>query len=656
MQRDRHPRAGVGTRPALPDSASDPLIGRTLDGRYRIESRIARGGMAGVYQARDLRLDRTVAVKVMHTGLGDDRAYAARFVREARAAARLNHPNVVSIFDQGEDHGTLYLAMELVRGSTLRETITARAPLAPARALALIQPVLTALAAAHHAGLVHRDVKPENVLISEDARSIEQSIKVADFGLARAVTAETQHTSTGVLIGTVSYIAPEIVTEGRADERADVYSAGVLLYEMLTGRKPHEGDTPIQVAYKHVHEDVPPPSRAVPGIPDYVDALVARATARDPELRPADAGVLLRQVQRVATALADGLREDRELTADLALPADRTRVVSRRSPTAEHAFEAASPQPARISPAPVETVRPRRRRRWRGPILTLLAVLLAAGVGTGAWWYGYARYTSTPGVLGQTEKTATSRLEGAGLVVEVGSPAYSETVKAGHVISTDPAPGDRVLDGATVTLTLSQGVEEYQLPDLAGMSLDDAQDKIQELKMAYGTATEKWSETVAEGQVIRSDPTAGQVLRPGTVIDVVVSRGRKPIELASWVGKSAATATSALEKRKLNVETDHRYDDDVPEGMVISQSPDSGTTLYKGDTVSLMVSDGPELVTVPSVKAWGVEDATAKLKKLGFKVTTANGDFYLGLGYVSSTDPAAGTKIPKGSTVTLYLV
>ncbi|MDQ4052873.1 MAG: protein kinase, partial [Actinomycetota bacterium] len=290
------------------------MIGRVLEGRYAISGRIARGGMASVYEATDIRLDRTVAIKVMHAGLGDDNEFAARFVREARAAARLSHPNVVAVYDQGDDAGTVFLAMELISGHTLRDTIVKESPMSPAKALVLLEPVLSALASAHRAGLIHRDVKPENVLISDDGR-----IKVADFGLAKAVSADTQHTATqGVLIGTVSYLAPELVVEGRADARADVYAVGVLLYELLTGKKPHEGETPIQVAYKHVHNDVPPPSALVPDLPEYVDALVARATARDRGLRPADAGVLLHQVHRVSHALANGVRHDPDLTQDLA--------------------------------------------------------------------------------------------------------------------------------------------------------------------------------------------------------------------------------------------------------------------------------------------------------------------------------------------------
>src|SRR4051794_15377778 len=312
---DRHDPEGAVHRTSDPaqdkQEPADHLSGRVLDNRYLIGSRIARGGMATVYEANDLRLDRTVAVKVMHPGLGDDDEFAARFVAEARSAAKLSHPNVVGVFDQGNDDGTVFLAMELIPGHTLRDTIGKEAPLSPARSLALLEPVVSALASAHRAGLIHRDVKPENVLIADDGR-----IKVADFGLAKAVSATTQHTATGVLIGTVSYVAPELVVEGRSDARADVYAVGVIMYELLTGHKPHEGETPIQVAYKHVHEDVPPPSREVPGIPDYVDALVARATARDREQRPADAGVLLHHLRRVNQAVTSGVRTDPDLVDD----------------------------------------------------------------------------------------------------------------------------------------------------------------------------------------------------------------------------------------------------------------------------------------------------------------------------------------------------
>ncbi|MEO5652053.1 MAG: protein kinase, partial [Marmoricola sp.] len=319
------------------ERTADALTGRVLEGRYRVGPKIARGGMATVYEATDLRLDRTVAVKVMHEGLADDEEFVRRFQREARSAARLAHHNVVAVFDTGDDNGTLFLVMEYVPGLTLRDVIRKEAPMSPAKALAVIEPVLSALAAAHHAGILHRDVKPENVLMADDGR-----VKVADFGLARAINSETQHTATGgILIGTVSYLSPELVVNGKADARADVYAAGVLIYEMLTGHKPHQADSPIQVAYKHVHEDIPAPSASTRGIPAYVDALVARATARDVDLRPADAGVLLHQVRRVRNALDHGVVDDADLLADLT---PTTPVGGERTPTGELPAQILEPQ------------------------------------------------------------------------------------------------------------------------------------------------------------------------------------------------------------------------------------------------------------------------------------------------------------------------
>jgi serine/threonine-protein kinase len=607
------------------------MIGRVLDRRYRITARIARGGMATVYQAHDLRLDRTVAVKVMHAGLGDDDAFAARFVREARAAARLSHPHVVAVQDQGEDDGVVFLAMEYVPGYTLRDTIVAEAPMSPRRALAVLDPVLQALAAAHRAGLVHRDVKPENVLISEDGRTI----KVADFGLARAVTAETQHTSTGVLIGTVSYIAPELVTTGKADARVDVYAAGVILYELLTGHKPYVGETPIQVAYQHVHQDMPVPSRAVPGIPPYVDALVARATARDRDQRPADAGVLLHELRQVANTLA----------GSGALP-ERTELIP--SPTA---IVRTQPEaPARPEPER----RPRARRR-RGPLTLILALLLAAAVGVGAWWVGFGRYATTPGVLRLSQAAATQKLASAGLHVRVSSPAYSDTVAKGQVMASDPAPGGRVAHGGTVTITLSRGVEQYPVPNLAGASLADAKAALAKIKMNVPTPAQAWSETVPQGQVISTTPKAGTVLRPGTAVTLTVSKGRQPITVGDWVRKSAAKAEQTLTKRGLKVATQQDYSDSVPAGKVISQSPGTGT-LHRGDTVSLLVSQGPPMVTIPGgLRGAGVDDATNKLEALGLTVETHKSQFYAGLGYVISVSPGSGQEVRKGSTVVLSL-
>lgn len=668
MRSDRHTLSGADA------PVGDPSGGRSdrlLDGRYRIGPKIARGGMATVYEATDVRLDRTVAVKIMHPGLGDDDAFAARFVSEARAAARLSHPHVVSVYDQGNDGGTVFLAMELVRGHTLRDTIARQAPLPPARALALLDPVVSALAAAHRAGLVHRDVKPENVLISDAGE-----LKVADFGLARAVSADTRHTATGVLLGTVSYVAPEIVLDGRADARADVYAVGVILYELLTGEKPHDGETAIQVAYRHVHTDVPPPSALVPGLPAYVDALVARATARDRAQRPADAGVLLHLMHRVVAALRSGDSDDPELVADLR-PVRRD--PGEAEPTAEEDLRGHPTIRTRVAPLPSEdsvgsptpaeptrtwaatppasdTPRTRGRRRWRGPLAVLLALLLAGGVGAGAWWYGWARYTSTPAVLGLSRTEAEQRLTASGLELVLADPEFSSTVPKGDVLRSEPAPGERVLDGGEVTVVLSQGVEQYRVRGLRGLTEDQAQDALHGAHMTFGESVEAWSEDVPEGRVIRSEPAAGRTFRPGTVFDLVISKGRQPIEVGDWIGRPLEEAEDALAARGLEPEvTGEKYHDTVPEGHVIGQTPEGGT-LHRGDAVQLVVSQGPELVEVPRVVASGEKDAEETLEALGFEVETERSDSYVGLHFVVAQSHDPGEMVPKGTTITLYLV
>jgi eukaryotic-like serine/threonine-protein kinase len=665
-------------------TVADPVIGRVLDGRYRVGPRIARGGMATVYEATDLRLDRVVALKVMHAGLGDDDDFAGRFVREARSAARLSHPHVVAVFDQGDDDGTLFLAMEYIQGHTLRDLIRKEAPMAPAKALALIDPVLSALGAAHQAGLIHRDVKPENVLLASDGR-----VKVADFGLARAVSAETQHTATGgVLIGTVSYLSPELVVDGRADARSDVYAAGVVLYEMLTGRKPHEGDSPIQVAYKHVHEDVPPPSDLVPSLPAYVDALVARATARERDLRPADARVLLHQVRRVRAALDHGVADDPELTSDLTptVPVQRlsddidyirdepdhvqtilspaqvsraarsedTSVIGAR-PAARPAAPPRDQRPAQRPPQgpPQRPAKPRRSRR--GPVLLVVVLLLAVAAAAGGWWLGDGRYITTPGVLNMTAAAAEKKIEAEGLSFRIGGRAYSETVTTGSVMRTDPAGGENVTRSGTVTAILSRGPERHAVPVVRGRTLDDAQAAIQDAGLSFGTARYVFSSTVAEGVVLQSDPKPGARLRRDAAVDVVVSKGPKPIKVPDFTGHDADRAEQWFEKAKVDVERSEDNSDTVDKGDVLKQSPDSGTVL-PGDKVELVVSKGPVMVTVPQVIRKNTGDAVAELKAAGFEVRTERVDVYIGIGLVVRQSPGSGGKAPRGSTVTIYIV
>ncbi len=659
------------------ERTADTLVGRVLDGRYRVGPRIARGGMATVYEATDLRLDRPVAVKVMHEGLAEDPEFVRRFESEARSAARLAHQNVVAVFDTGDDHGTLFLVMEYVPGLTMRDLIRAEAPMSPARALSVVEPVLHALAAAHDAGILHRDVKPENVLMADDGR-----VKVADFGLARAINSETQHTATGgVLIGSVSYLSPELVVNGHADARADVYAVGVLIFELLTGHKPHQAASPIQVAYKHVHEDVPAPSASTPGIPPYVDALVARATARDTALRPADARVLLHQVRRVRNALDHGVVTDPDLIADLT---PTTPVGGSRTPTGEIPAQIIEPhdlaylaednpddgfydqeRERRIVPAPssrapttsgrgaVRAQPPRRPRR--GWVLLTVVLLLALVAGAGGWYLGVARYTVTPGVLNLSEAAARAKLDAAGLSLEVSEESYSETVARDAVISTDPGPGDRVRKDGTVGATVSLGPERHEVPDVRGQTLDEAQLQLDDARLEYGDAVERFHEQVAAGRVIGTDPTPGTELRRNAAVDVVVSKGPRPIKITDYTGKPAAGAEKALTQLGFRVDTTEVNSDTVPLGRIITQSPAAGTG-RKGDTISLVVSKGPVLVEVPDVIGQGLEAAEQALVAAGFKVNVVEASLYVGVQYVVTTNPAAGSRAPRGSTVTVGIV
>lgn len=671
-------------------SVGDPLVGQVLDGRYQITGRLARGGMATVYQAVDTRLTRTVAVKVMHVGLGDDAEFARKFDREARAAARLSHPNVVSVFDQGQavlDGHTVrpYIVMEYVEGPTLRDLIAREAPMAPLRALEVIEPVLAALAAAHDAGLVHRDVKPENVLISDRGQ-----IKVADFGLAKAVTSQTSTATQGLLIGTVSYLPPELVVSGRADARSDVYSAGVVLFELLTGRKPHTGETPIQVAYAHVHADVPPPSSVLATgdaqhrIPPYLDALVCGATSRDATARPHDAHVLLSQVRRVRTALLAGLADDQELTQDLSMlrtpvdPADdevtqlvvtpppppRTAaptVVAPTVPTVRDAppptpLPAPAPSPRQLATARVADQQQRqRRKRRRGWLALLLVLLLTAVVALGVYYLTEGRFTTAPALTSLSQAEAEQVADRSGLQLTT-EDAYSETVPQGSVISTDPGPGSKVVDGGQIEALVSRGPERYPVPALVGLSQAAATAALNTAHLTTGAVSETWSETVPAGTVLKASVDAGTSVKPQTAVTLTVSQGPKPITVTNYQGKAADGAVAALKKLGFAVVAKTAHSDTVAKDLVLKQSPSSGHGV-KGDTITVTRSLGPVLVTIPNVRAMGIRAAEKVMSDAGFKTKVRPAAVnYLGLGYVVTTRPKMRTQAPKGSTITLWVV
>jgi serine/threonine-protein kinase len=614
---------------------SDPLVDRLIDGRYVVQHRIARGGMASVYLATDTRLDRPVAVKVMHPGYADDPDFVARFNREARAAAGLNHPDVVSVYDQGADGGHPFLVMEYVPGATLRTVLRERGRLSPGEALAVMDHVLAALAAAHAAGLVHRDVKPENVLITPDGR-----VKVADFGLARAAAGSTITANDSTLIGTAAYLAPEQVRDGSSDARSDVYAAGVLLFELLTGAPPFSGDSAVAVAYRHVNEDVPEPSSRVPGIPPELDALVLAATARDPFDRPADARALHASLESVRDRL--GLHAAVPTAAETQpRPTSDTLVVERSTVVAP---AAAGAPPADLG-APVAV---RRRRRW--PIVLALVVVAALLAAFGGWYLAVGRYTGAPNVIGLTKNAAAAKLQSAGLKVQWVSSVYDDNIARGLVAKESPSPGHDVRKGGTVRLALSLGRDH--VPNVRGKTLTAATTMLQQAQLVPGDVSRTYSDTVVKGRVIATDPPIGTDVKPQTRVALVVSEGPAPVKVPDVTNKKVDEATSILQAIGLKVTTTQQFDDKIPAGTVISSSPPAGATAHKGDTVNLVVSKGPQLVEVPYVVGEKVKDATATLEAAGFAVKVS--DFPGGPNRVLSQDPQAGSKAKPGSTVHLY--
>ncbi|AWL37945.1 MULTISPECIES: Stk1 family PASTA domain-containing Ser/Thr kinase [unclassified Streptomyces] len=628
----------------------DPLVGQLLDGRYRIDARIAVGGMATVYRAMDTRLDRVLALKVMHPTLATDVAFVERFIREAKSVARLAHPNVVGVFDQGAQGAYVYLAMEYVAGCTLRDVLRERGALQPRAALDILEPVLAALGAAHRAGFVHRDMKPENVLIGDDGR-----VKVADFGLVRAVGTVTD--TTGSLLGTVSYLAPEQIEHGSADTRSDVYACGVVLYEMLTGSKPHTGDTAAQVIYQHLNEDVPAPSGAVPGLAAGLDALVAEATARDPELRPSDAVALLARSREARAALTEEQLDampPQAVAGTHDAAEDRTSVIPRVIPegqgTAHHTSRLEMPPDGPPS-------RPRRGGRFaldrrRGMFAALLALLLVLGVGSGVWYINSGQFTQVPSLLGQTQKAAQERLTDAGLGLKGVERAYSDTVERGTVISSDPASGERIRGNGSVKLVISRGPEVLKVPDVEGLPLPDARRQLKEAGFEQGMVTREFSEEVARGEVVRTDPPVGTERHAGSGVALVVSKGA-PVDVPDVTGLDVEDATAELAEAGLKAKVlPDRIEAPEAAGEVAKQAPGGGAEAAKGDTVELTVSKGPRMVEVPDVTGSDVDEARDTLEEAGFEVKVDRPLLSFS-DKVASQSVKGGEKAAEGSTVTI---
>jgi len=628
------------------------LTGNLIDGRYQLLRQMDAGGMATIYEAIDTRLDRRVAVKIMHAHLAQDEQFVERFIREAKAAAALSHPNIVAVQDQGWNQSgipAVFIVMELVDGHTLREYLNERGKIAAADGIKFLLPVLSALGAAHRLGIVHRDVKPENILVSKEGR-----IKITDFGLAKgALIGSTMTAESSVILGSVSYLSPEQVSRGIADSRSDVYSAAITAFEIFTGTKPFEGDEPIQIAFMHVNSRVPRISSLIPDVPKALDDLIFAATSVDPDERPRDCQIFHSQLLAISQALNPSAPQmSLELDIPIAPMREKTKKKSRGKFT-QITEKISLTLPSAVAKETTLQVRERkkiskrvRRNRW-------IAAGLAALLGITTWWVliGPGASVKFPSVVGATTEQANSTLTALGLTTVIVEERFDEDIADGRVISTDPFAGDSIAPGGTVNLVISKGAERYTIPSLISLTPEAALNLLAKSPLKVGEITEVFNAKFPKGFVISSNPAQGTRVKRDTTVDLVVSKGVETFNLASLVGTNGEQALNELTEAGFNVTVTYAFDEKVMPGEVISQQPAAGAALPKAAAVEIFVSKGSAFVYIPNVMRSTQERATALLKDLGLKVVvkkvTKSGKLVIGI------DPKVDAKVKRGSTVTL---
>jgi eukaryotic-like serine/threonine-protein kinase len=601
----------------------------TLDGRYHVLERIAAGGMGEVFRAHDAVLAREVAVKVLHRSLSSDPGFVERFRREARAAATLNHPNIVAVYDWGAVDGIYYMVMEYVRGRSVRELLNASGRLAPAQAADIIRQTLAALEHAHAKGIVHRDLKPENILITTDG-----VVKLTDLGLARAF-ADAKNTRAGVVTGTVQYLAPEQIRGEPADPRSDLYSLGIVAYELLTGELPYTGETPMAIAYKHLSDRVPKPSRSAPEVADDLDGFVASATDPDREMRPESALAMRVDLASFAGSLPRA-RSLGALVSDL--------------PEAEQPVAAAGTTVTETIPR----LQRAQRRRWRRWAAAILVVGLVVGAAYGAWAYVLPHSHPVPQVVGTNVDDATGQLGALGFTVRVANGEFSPTGMArGTVLAVDPAVGTSLKEGTTVTLVPSLGPPPVAVPDVTGSSLDDARRAIQDANLALGDVHRVYSPTVHEGDVVRQDPSIGKAPR-GSPVQLWVSKGRAPVPIPAVVGKQQNQAERLLKDAGFRTVVAVAFSDQIGRGLVISVDPQEATPTPYRSAVTITVSQGPQEFPVPSFSGLAPSVAEQRAHAYGLQVSFFNIPGTSATHVISQT-PTPGTTVRYGDTVTLFV-
>jgi eukaryotic-like serine/threonine-protein kinase len=611
----------------------------TLDGRYHVVDRIAAGGMGEVYRARDAVLERSVAIKVLHRNLAGDAGFIERFRREARAAANLNHQNIVAVHDWGSVDGIYYMVMEYVAGLSVREILHAEGILAPAQAADVLEQTLAALQHAHRQGIVHRDVKPENLMVTRDG-----VVKVADFGLARAF-ADAQITEAGNVIGTVQYLAPEQLQGEPADPRTDLYALGVVAFELLTGRLPFTGETPMAIAYQHIHEPMPRPSSANRAVPASLDGWVASVTEKQRELRPESASEARRDLETEARSLP--------AAPPLASLVPEVAVIPYS--------DVAAPGAARSDPAETVMIPGRdlgRSKRKRGRVRWALGIVLALlAIGSAAWasWtYLIPHEVDVPDVVGLTVEHAQARLEDEGLVVRMTQGRHSTKVPEGSVLEVQPAEGTTLERGDRVTLVPSLGPPPVPVPNLVGLPLADAKAALREARLKVGEVSNAFNERFDADRVVRQSVQADAEAPLGSRIDLVVSKGPTPLPVEKVVGLAQGEAVAVLESQGFVVDVQEEFSNRVEKGAVISQAPEKGADLQPGETVTIVVSMGPPEFPMPNVVGMERDPAVAKLRSLGLLVDVAIVPGHGGSRVVFQ-EPASGTTVRAGDLVHIYV-
>ena len=630
------------------------LTGELIDGRYQLIRQMATGGMASIYEAVDSRLDRKVAVKIMHSHLAQDEQFVERFIREAKAAAALSHPNIVAVQDQGwNQNGTpaIFLVMEMIEGHTLREYLNERGNLSIGDGIKFLLPVLSALSAAHKIGIVHRDIKPENILISKDGR-----IKIADFGLAKGpLIGGTLTAESSVILGSVSYLSPEQVQRGVADSRSDIYSIGITAFEMFTGKKPFEGEAPIQIAYMHVNNRVPRISSIVKEVPEKLDDLIYSATNPDPDQRPRDASVCYEQLSEISRALNP---KENQLSLELDIPIEPMRPKPSRKSLRKKVqeFSAAIPTSSVTSKERETTQEIARRKKASRRVRRNRKIALAMAIGVGILgWYlliGPGSRVVVPSTVGATQSEVSAALKPLGLTSVVESQEFSEDIPAGSVVRSIPDAGGRIDQGGTVKLIISKGPERYVLPSISGLTPDAAVKVLAKYPLSIQANSEEFSSKVPKGYVIDSNPPAGEKVKRNAMVVIRVSKGIEQVELASYIGKSSDQALNELQNAGFDVISTYSFSETQLAGEVISQKPAGGGTANKGSKVTLVISKGTQFAYIPNL--YSIEEAKAvqSLKDLDLKVIV-NKIGKKSIKKVTNISPKVGSKVKRGSTVTI---